>query len=270
MALTDKVRPINDKHSIREAVISLFLANPIIKPERFKDLIETDFKTIFQQFEPLSQVQFQFKNQIGLPVNVSPPEILNNIGFKFTSFSGGQPVRVLQGLNDKLNNRTFISYHALNYMRWAPFFEDYLHTVSSISKYTQDIFITAISLHYIDQFLWIGNSSVDLNLIFNKNADSIPKDFFTTTINNYSIVSEKAIDPKGKYLDRLEITVDNIIRPSITISHNVTQPLTEIIDLRNLLENEDFKSILTKAHLHNKDFLKNLLSEPICKMINLL
>jgi len=54
---TSVISPISNEHFIKEVVISLFLANPIIKPERFQQLIETDFKDKFQKFEPLSQVE---------------------------------------------------------------------------------------------------------------------------------------------------------------------------------------------------------------------
>jgi hypothetical protein len=43
----EAISPINKDHSIKEAVISLFLANPIIKPERFQKIIENEFKDKF-------------------------------------------------------------------------------------------------------------------------------------------------------------------------------------------------------------------------------
>ena len=58
-----KVRPVREKHSIKEAVITTFLAAPIIKPERFQELISDKFKDVFHQFETLNQVQFQLKQE---------------------------------------------------------------------------------------------------------------------------------------------------------------------------------------------------------------
>jgi uncharacterized protein (TIGR04255 family) len=215
------------------------------------------------------QLQFQFKNPMVFPFKIDSSEIQNNIGFKFTEFENGSPAKVLQGQNDSLNNRTFISYHSLNYTRWNPFYSDYVDVIKKIAKHNQDIFITAISLHYIDQFFWIENSAIDLNLIFDKNANSIPKDFFGSKLNNYSIITEKEISTGTSYLDRLEIIVDNIIKPSITISHNVTQPFVDLLGLDNLIGSNQFELILNSAHLHNKSFLKDLLNKEIQEMINL-
>ena len=65
MSISEKIQPIKKSHSIREAVISVFLQNPIIKPERFQSLIDGEFKDIFQQFDPLSQVKVQIKSEKG-------------------------------------------------------------------------------------------------------------------------------------------------------------------------------------------------------------
>jgi hypothetical protein len=116
MSLEEKLKPINKEHSIKEAVIGLFLATPIVKPSRFQELIEKEFSSIFQQFEPLAQFQFQVKPQPG-NLNIQPgPQ--NDVGFKFTSFKKGTPEKILQGFNDSGNSRNFISYHTLNYTRW--------------------------------------------------------------------------------------------------------------------------------------------------------
>src|SRR5580658_8236865 len=234
MPLIEKVRPFNATHSIKEAVISLFIENPIIKADRFKELIDREFKEKFQLFEPLMAFQLQFKNPMVQPFKIDSTEIQNNIGFKFTSFERGSPVRVLQGQNDNLNNRTFISYHTLNYSRWDPFYKDYIEVIKIVAKHNPDLFITAVSLHYIDQFFWTDESPIDLKIIFNRDASSIPKDFFASIVSNYSIITQKQISTNTNYLDRLEIIIDHLIKPSITISHNVTQPFADLLNLNNL------------------------------------
>jgi len=93
--LATKVKPVNETHSIKEAVISLFLANQILKPERFNELIKTSLKEKFQLFEPIIQFQFEVKNPLATSATTPKPEVLNNIGFKFTSFYNGAPATVL-------------------------------------------------------------------------------------------------------------------------------------------------------------------------------
>jgi uncharacterized protein (TIGR04255 family) len=269
--LTDKVKPVNSNHSIKEAVIGLFLANPIVKPERFKELIENEFKDIFQQFEPIIQLQFELKaqNRTMSRLNIERKEMMDNVGFKFTSFEKGAQTKILQGQNDNANQRTFISYHTLNYTRWEIFFNDFLKIITSISNFSNDIFLTAFSLHYVDEFLWLDNNSIDLNLVFNKEANSIPRDFFNASVKNYSIVTEREKGENKKYIDRLEIIVNNLIKPSITISNNITQTFTEVVSLKELLPTSEFKNTLDEAHQHNKDFLKNLLTEEVQDMIHI-
>jgi uncharacterized protein (TIGR04255 family) len=265
MNINDLIQPINDKHSIKEAVISVFLASPILKPERFKQLIETNFKDKFQKFEAVNQVEFQFQNDGTKPPTLNQ-QLLPNVGFKFIAFEKGESVKVLQGINER--NRNFISYHSLNYDRWNEYYSEYLEVLKSLSELHPDFFVTAFSLHYIDQFLWKGTSNINLASIFNREANYISKEFFSSKLNNYSIVLEKEHE-QGIYIDRIEIKVDHDIKPMITISHNVTQPLMDIIALNELLESDLFPEILNKCHLHNKELLNDILTEEVVNLIKL-
>jgi hypothetical protein len=49
----------------------------------------------------------------------------------------------------------------------------------------------------------------------------------------------------------------------------VTQPLAEVISLKNLLSGQELGQILSDAHLHNKSILKNLLTPSAANMIKL-
>jgi uncharacterized protein (TIGR04255 family) len=265
MNINELIQPINDKHSIKEAVISIFLANPIIKPERFKQLIESNFKDKFQKFETVNQVEFQLQNDGNNPPTLNQ-QLLPNVGFKFIAFEKGESVKVLQGINEK--SRNFISYHSLNYDRWNDFYKEYLDVLKSLSELHSDFFVTAFSLHYIDQFLWNGALPIDLASIFNNEANYISKEFFASKLNNYSIVLEKE-NKHGIYIDRIEIKVDHVIKPMITISHNVTQPLKDIMSLNELLESTLFSEILNICHLHNKELLNDILTENVVELIKL-
>lgn len=266
MNLENKIMAVSGSHSIKEAVISVFLANPIIKPERFQTLIEGDFKGKFQQFEPISTVQFQIKNEKGGFEN-SPPQLLNNVGFKFLNFEKGVPTTVIQGLNE--SSRSFISYHSLNYLRWDLFYSDCKNCFEILNKLQTDIFVTAFSLHYIDEFLWIDEeNNIDTALIFNQSANNIPKEFFNSSNTDFNLTTERT-EGKYKYFDRLAIKVEPAIKPLITISHNVTQPLKEVISLSDLIKSNTFNEILTVAHNHNKKLLGDILTPEIKLLIKL-
>jgi uncharacterized protein (TIGR04255 family) len=264
----NKISPINQNHSIKEAVISVFLASPIIKPERFKKVIESTLSDSFQKFETISQITLELKNQNGFIKNIGQ-QVANDRGFRFSSFEKGNLSKILQGVNE--SNRTFISYHSLKYERWAKFHEEYTKYITAISEYQSDLFVTAISLHYVDEFLWETPNVNDLADIFNSHCSYLPGEFFNSIQTQYSIVVQKDLESGMNYSDRLEIKLDgNSIRPLITISHNVTHILKEITDLKgpNLINH--FSKLLEPAHLHNKELLKCILKPDILNCINLI
>lgn len=266
MTLTEKIKPINGSHSIKEAVISIFLVNPILKPERFQTLIETELSEDFQRFEDVGRFQVELNHEKGI---TNPAvQVFNNIGFKLSQFEKGRPQRILQGINEE--QRTFISYHSLGYSRWKPFFEEFKKSIKALSKVQSDLFVSAYSLHYIDEFLWIDETnSIDLKLIFKDDNTTFPKVIFDCKNANYSLITEKEIN-NIKYNDRLEITLDSNIKPFIRISHNITRTLDDIYDFKSFVEEEKFEDVITLVHEANKRLLKDILTSDILKMINLL
>lgn len=257
--------PVSGEHSVREAVISLFLATPLIKPERFGELIQTDFKSKFQQFEPLAQVQMKFNNnQIG-QVESQPPSIKNNAGFRFTSFEGGKMTTVLQGINEELRN--YISFHTLKYIGWTAFFKEFIEVLSSISKNQSDLFVTGFSLHYVDEF----NSPTEIKVadVFNQNSKNLPKDFFSSNVNTFLLMTEQEIKGSTTY-DRIEVTVVKIPVPKITISHNLTVTLQDFELMSNLIISPQLKELLDTAHKNNKETLIDILKQEVCKSIKII
>jgi uncharacterized protein (TIGR04255 family) len=266
MSLSERITPCNKDHSIKEAVITLFLANPIIKPDRFKKLIENEFKEKFQQFQLLSGVAFQVRNKMGEPTNFSQ-QITKDAGFRFSSFEKGIEVKVLQAQNEITRN--FISFHSLNYTRWANFYAEYINTIQPIADHHPELFVTAVSLHYVDQFFSTSSIPINLTEVFSNEGDYLPKEFFKSQISNYSIVTNKEID-EIKHYNRIEININNDIRPGITISHNISQSFKDVIDLSDLLKDPKFGATLEREHLLNKAVLKDILNDQVIKMINLI
>jgi uncharacterized protein (TIGR04255 family) len=268
MSLENRLKPVNKNHSIKEAVIGVFLATPILKPERFRDLIESEFSTKFQLFEPIAQFRFQIKGQGNVPISPTS-EFLNNAGFKFTSYDKGKVEKVLQGINEE--GRTVVSYHALNYVNWSSFYDDCVECLAIIAKKQSDLFINAFSLLYVDEFSWTDTHPFDISLVFNKDSSFLPRQFFSSSKTDYNLVSEKKIDQNTQYYDRTQIRVEPSLlnQTTIVISHNATQPLADVQKLDDLIVSENFKKMLTVAHRHNKDFLNDVLVDEVIKMIKL-
>lgn len=85
------IRPVSGNHSIKEVVITLFLSNPIMKPERYESLIKNEFRDKFHKFEKVNQVQFQFKGKdfslkgkIGVALKVNNHKLLRILDSSFS------------------------------------------------------------------------------------------------------------------------------------------------------------------------------------------
>lgn len=265
MAIKEFLTPIHEKHSIKEAVITLFLAAPIIKPERFESLIKSEFKDFFQKFENISQVQVNFRVQGKTGVEAGEHKIRDNAGFKFSGFEGGKLVKALQGINDL--QRQFISFHTLDYIRWANFYKDFSFTIKEVAKFHPNLFIQAFSLHYIDEFKWISEQNFIPEIIFNIDSPLLPKDVFSSRMVNYSFTTIKKNDPE--YFDRIEIKIEKRDINYINISQNILQNLKDNVDLSELVTEKTLEEILTDAHNHNKATLTSVLNPEVCERINL-
>lgn len=258
-----KLKPISKIHSIKEAVITLFLTNPIIKPERFEELINTEFNQQFQKFEKIDRVQMQFSTGRTESFSNQKPQS-ETIGFRFIQFQNGKTSTVLQNINEE--ERNIISYHTLNYKNWSTFFSSFLNTMSIINQFHTNLFITSYSLHYIDEFIWDGDAR-DANIIFNPDSSLLPKEFFNSVIQHYLFTSLKF--DQANCFDRFEIKVTPKQKNYINISHHIIQRINDEKQLDELISSKHMEEILTFAHDHNKNFLKSILKKEVCKLINL-
>jgi uncharacterized protein (TIGR04255 family) len=267
MSITASLKPINPKHSIKEAVISIFLAQPVIKPERFLGLLESDFKDKFQKGEILSHAQYKFstntKNRIP---EFEPSSIDKNAGFRFTSFINGKQAYVLQGLNEV--NRQFISFHTFQYERWQGFFEEFQNCIETLSNFQSGIFVAAYSIHYIDEFKWESNNEIPTREIFQVESEILPKAFFDSYDTNFTInrTLNSIVFPM---FERLEIKVENNSNSPIVISHNITYTLSDFRELKDIVVSRDLYDKLQIMHEENKNTLSRLLAEDVQRLINL-
>jgi len=262
MASIGNLHPILETHSIKEAVVTFFLASKIMKPISFKNLIESEFKDKFQQFDNVKQVQIKVSNK-------QNPEVreIEDTGFKFVQFLDGKAANIIQGMNEE--NRYFFSFHTLKYSNWTDFKDQFTSNAEIISNFQPGHYILAYSLHYIDEFIWDNNKDYDAKLIF-KDSDYLPKDAFNSSVLEYNLNLDKK-NENIKYFDRLVINIsDKIDQKNIMISHNISFVIEEEpILFAELIKDVDFDKNIRFAHDANKMLLTNLLEEEVCKLINI-
>jgi uncharacterized protein (TIGR04255 family) len=264
MNIDNLIKFYNDKNAIREAVIVLFLDSPIARVERFKELYLTELAVEFQKFDLLQGVEINVSIQSGQINQSKSPERIN--GFRALKLAEGGPKFVIQGINDP--GRYYFSFHDLNYTRWVDFKENYQKYTEIFGNFANDLGIKVVSLHYIDEFEWIGEQKLDLSLVFQDKSKLIPEEFIESNQSHIIFEMEKSFEGI-RFTDRIEITVNNPIRNIIRISHNSNYNTSKIYSIKEAYKPDEMQKILETAHNHNKEVLKQILSDNILKRIDL-
>ncbi len=264
------LKPISGVHSIKEAVLVLFLASKIIKPNEYECLITKNevIKKDFQRFEPQSTTHVKIE---GTHINIQQEE---NAGFAFTSFNKGKPDKLLRGINQE--NRFLYSFHLFDYKNWQTFKDDFVKYIDILGDHQPGAYVQAYGLTYLDEFTWDNDSNekneFSAELVFNEKSDYLPKHFFEPKNVTYSMTSgSESSDKNNKYSNRIDIVItDKLLAKSIAISHNQTIMLPSVVELKELINSAEFNRELNSIHDENKNVLKNLLTDGVCRKINII
>jgi uncharacterized protein (TIGR04255 family) len=256
---------IKGENSIREAAITIFLANKIIKPSRFNSIItDTPLKEVFQQFQPLKGVNIQIKHSAA--DFTSQKDIDNDRGFQLLKFEKGERRYIVQGVNEP--DRTFYSFHELSYTRWNNFIEIFKKTISEINNFQKGIFINGIGLQYIDEFFWNSEEDFDLSRIMIP-ANYLPQNFIKISGGHLSNMRELQTADGQKMYDRIEVLVSPDIQKTVTISHGQSILFEDILEYNDGIFESHIMKNLNKLHETNKEFLMTTLNQEIKDLIKL-
>lgn len=262
--IQDFIQPVSKGHSIKEAVITVFLSHLIESPQAFEGLLKTKFSGIFTKFEPLNTVQITM-----LPTGQGNTSTLENTGFRFQKYVEDELRLVFQVTNN--DQQKLLSFHSLEYTRWQPFFATYMDCLHAIIGQSAKFQVEAFNLHYTDEFIWTHDSEPDLGRILNKDSDFIAPSLLGNAFPRLDLFfTTDQTDHNGTVrYDRINIAVTPTLQPTITISHTISHQLNVGIDIAELAQQTRFKELLTDAHLHNKEVLQNLLSPETAQLIQL-
>ncbi|MFN8117435.1 MAG: TIGR04255 family protein [Bacteroidia bacterium] len=256
---------IKKGNSIKEAAITLFLSNPIIKPERFKELVNIpELGGFFQQHQAIGAFTLKLGN---IPKDQkSETNFKNDTGFKLLKFENGAPTFVVQGINEL--DRTFFSFHDLNYSRWINLKNNFDNILKNIKTIQSDIFVNGLSVHYIDEFLWDSSQEFDLSRIM-KAEDYLPNNFIKIKGGHLSNTRECETKDGQKLFDRLEVLVNSSIEKVITISHNQTVLTSNLFEYGSVEFDKNIGALLEELHENNKELLRNVLLKEVNELIKL-
>ncbi|MGV6862600.1 MAG: TIGR04255 family protein [Putridiphycobacter sp.] len=261
------LEPCRKGHAVKEASLTVFLNSPLKNFKSFESLLDEDLRDLFQRFDVVSSqsVRVNFTRQKSITENL---DVIEN-GFKFTHYENGKAVRVFQGINEE--NRTYITFQELNYIRWNDFNLLFQKCFSSLSK-KGGIIAKAFSLHYIDEFHWNNENDIPYRKIFNKENEVIPEYFLEAKSIDY-LLSRNIEDKKNKVelVERLQINGVNTRKSRgsrLMLSHNLSEILNIESEITQFIDSEGFCEKIDYVHKLNKKLLKKLFVQEILDKIN--
>lgn len=260
------LKPFHENHSIKEAIITLFLSESLSEIESYTKLLKKGFEDVFSKAENI------YSRKIVVSKTEFNTEDKQIVGFQFNKYTEeGEISLTLRGVSNS-DNQSFLTISNLNYNSWSLFKKESIGIFKKLSEFVPYLKIEAFNLHFIDQFLWLSDEEqVPIKLIFSEKSDLLSKDFFESNNSFFVLNTEKKNnDLDFIHFDRIDIRVDNKVKIPISLSHNVAIPFDKAYELEYLLNSKKFSRRLDWAFEQNKILLGSLLTNPVLEKINLL
>lgn len=263
--MLDKLHPILDRHSVNRSTISLYLPQEILKPEKLFDKINKDeyFSTKYQRRNLIHSRVISFKNDINALSIIDEKSNDNIVGFVFEQFNIDGEVENIINLRNE-NNKALISFETRKYIRWENFFNSFFEDFKNL-EIGYEFYFEALSLTYIDEFIWKSEEKIPVDEIFEKNSELINSKFLKSK-NGTIILFSQNEDNNAE--EKTEISFNNELK-RIQVIHQHATKFNDLLDSKTLIENDKIKKLLDLAHLSNKDTLKDLLTQAVKEKINL-
>lgn len=259
--MLDNLYPILGEHSINRTLISLYLPQMVLKPEKLFEKLNIEYFTKYQRRNLLHSKTISFVNKNNT-VSIVDEKINENIvGFIFEEFNDDGVVENILILKNE-NNKSSINFETRNYTSWEIFFKRFYTDLQNVFD-QQDLYFEAISLTYEDEFIWKSESKIPVYDIFEKNFELINSKFLNSTNGTIVLFSQ---NEDNKIEEKTEISFNNESK-RIQIIHQHVTKFQDIIDSNSLSKN--IKDKLDVAHLSNKITLNSLLTKEVKQKINL-
>lgn len=252
-------KPISGNHSISRVIANVIIPQQVIKPKYIFDKLALDNNLSNFQRKGLTETKaIQIVNDI--------PNTSKFIdGFIFEEFVDGISNNVFRLKNE--NNRANLTFENKIYTNWK-IFKDKLRIVLDSTSEKMPIFIEAISLTYIDEFVWTSSEKIDLKTVLNIESELLNKDFFNSYNGTLVFLSQSAPRDNVAFEEqKTEIVFHNVMK-RIIINHTMAIKFKELIVYDQNSQNMVFENF-DLAHRKNKNLLKLILREDVQKLINL-
>ncbi len=263
--------PIHDAHAIEQVVISIQFNAPL-RNENFAELrkIAEAFKPELPGRSPLQTITLALGGGGVVPAPVAQ-------GFSM-HISGADGV-IQHELRVDANSLT---YRTTSYSRWALIWErarKYFEALLGV--YVRDVKLAAISINYVDKFVWSGSEMSDkTSSLIREGSKYLPKHIYESSDLWHSHTGAFVkVDKNTKRLinvnvDHIDETQDTEMRRAIVISTVLTDIFDQVgyepLSIDGEEAHLDFlNEKITALHDLDKDVLGDIINDEMCQRIDL-
>ena len=259
--MLEGLMPASGKHSITRVIATLFVPQTFLKPkivfEKVKDL--ESFST-YQKKTLIKPTKISIKDG---SVGITSNEIS---GFVFEEYDKTGRLKNALKLENVNENQSIITLENRVYTNWSDFKAKLVKDVQGLSEKIE-IYIDAVSLTYVDEFIWNKNETIDVNSIFNADS-SLLNTKFKTSKNGTLILVTQGNNDSFNYEEKTEVSFNNDVK-RIAMSHQFAVKLSSLELFNNLNSEGKFDFFYEEAHKANKEVLRDVFSKDCQKLIDL-
>lgn len=254
------LKPISGEHSVSRVVAVVHVPQIFLKPQNIFDKInESSNLSKYQKKGMMKVKRIDVTNQ---NVGISKDE--HEIGFILEEFENSgklENIFKLENINDRQSN---ILLENRIYSDWDLFLSRFITDINEVAKISE-IFIEAISLIYVDEFIWESETDIDVTSIFNTESELINKKFINSPNGTFISITQEKIEENGDLEEKVEVAFSNRIK-RISIGHQCAIKFSKI-EVYSQEANDVLKKQFNLAHERNKTVLKDVLSQEVLKLI---
>lgn len=254
--------PISGSNSISRVIATIFLPQPFLKP---KDVFAK--LSILSKFNTYQKKNLTSKQTINIHNESFNLSNEDNNGFIFEEFDiDGKTDNIIRVENN--NNQALITFESRKYSTWELTRERLINEINEIAQHI-DLYIDAISLTYVDEFIWKSKEDIDVTNIFNENSELLNKKFLKAHNGTLVLITQTNQSGKLNFIEeKTEVVFHNELK-RIIINHTCALKLSEISIYLEEKDSSDIKLYFDNAHTSNKTILKDLLTIENQKLIGL-
>lgn len=267
--MIEHLKPISGNHSISKVSAKVFIPQEIIKPEDIFNSLKNEEG--FKKYQKRSPV---YSKTINLNYDANQSTLLGKNendkvkGFIFEEFNEEGRLANILRIENTHNNKSVITFESRIYEDWDDFYPRLKGDLKIVSN-CLDVYIEAINLGYLDEFIWDSEERIDVQLIFNKDSELINKKFLNSENGSIILFSQGSDgDTNDNFEERTEISFGNRIK-RIVVNHQNAIRINELDLLSSHLNNSILDTKFKNSQNLNKTVLKSLFTQEVLDLINL-